>query len=622
MMRFLTSLEAWRRRLFQSGPGLDLPRSCFVALTCGLVFGAIEVGVKSLKYRFDGVFFEWSNPDALWMIPTTMAGFMLAITVAMFVVGARPRRLSLRALVVVLMTVGTLSCIIALKRLGIHRVAQLLLAAGIAVQLARLLMRNPERGRRWLAVGGSVVALAAAACAVWLHPVKRARERTLVADLPAVQGGPPNVLLVVLDVVGASHLDVYGYPRQTAPNLTRLASRGVVFDQAYSSAPWTLPSHAGLFTGRWHTELSTDWLNPLDTQYPTLAEFFQARGYRTGGFVANLLYTTRSTGLDRGFATYRDHQVTWQTWLTSAEITALATKWVRKVIPGGPLLLTRKFATDVNAEFLDWLDQSGSRPFFAFLNYFDAHDPYERFDQFRSAFPAGPLRDTLVTGPGQTHVIDSTEAETIDRYDRAVTYMDDALQRLLDELGERGLLDNTLVIVTADHGEQFFEHGLEGHSNSLYNPLLHVPLIAVLPSRIPQNRRVAEPVSLRDVPATVVELTGLESDVPFPGRSLVNTWGGAPSTDEPILAEVNPYRLMDFDGPVARGPMKAVIWRGMKYILNGDGVEELYDLQRDPLELENLATTEQGRGLLPQWRAALSELRAKGNFRPQRTITR
>src|SRR4026207_436505 len=154
-----TRLEAWRRRVLQSSPELGLSSSCLFAVTCGLVFGAIEVGVKSLKYQYDGAFLEWSNPDALWMIPTAMAAFMRAIAVGMFVVGTRPGRLSLQALVIVLMTTGIFSALIALKRLHIHRGALLVLAVGIATLLTRAMMRNPARVQRWLAAVGAVVAL-------------------------------------------------------------------------------------------------------------------------------------------------------------------------------------------------------------------------------------------------------------------------------------------------------------------------------------------------------------------------------------------------------------------------------------------------------------------------------
>ncbi len=603
-----------RQRLFQREPALGLAASCTIALSSGLVFGALEVLTKTLKYRVDGVFFEWSNPDALWMIPTGLAALFVLATLLLYGLGAVPqRRLALRSLLFVLFSLGVLGLLLALKRSGIHPIAKVVLALGIGYQLARLLSRRGDALLRYANTAGALVAGGTLIAFIGLHPVRHARERSRMAAVTA-DPARPNVLLVVLDAVRAGNLQIYGYPRPTTPHLARLSERGTVFDRAYSAAPWTLPSHASLMTGRWYNELSSDWVHTLDDAYPTLAGFLSEHGYVTGGFVGNLIFTTHKTGLARGFTAYRDHQLDLPTWLESAEMLALATKAVRALVPGGPRLFARKYATDVNRELLSWLDDVGPRPFFAFLNYFDAHDPYERFPRFLDAFPPGYARDSLVTGPNHKELLSDEEQSVIDRYDSAIAFMDDALGHLLDALEAKGLLRNTLVIVTSDHGEQFLEHGLEGHSNSLYSPLIHVPLVAVLPGTVPQGVRIARPFSLRDMAATITDLAGL-APTPFPGSSLRRAWTTADTTSEDILSEANPYALSDFDGPIKRGPMKSLVLGSLHYIRNGDGAEELYDISVDPWEVDDLAGTDRGRALLPGLRQTLRAVHDAGRFR-------
>ena len=200
-----------------------------------------------------------------------------------------------------------------------------------------------------------------------------------------------------------------------------------------------------------------------------------------------------------------------------------------------------------------------------------------------------------------------------DAYDDCLAYIDEQLGRLLGELGRRGRLEETLVIVTADHGEHFGEHGLYGHASSLYDQEVRVPLVIVPPRGGEAGRVVERVVSLRDIPATVVDLAGLGADSPFPGRSLARCWapgsGPAGPADRPVLVEVEePAQASPNQGrsPIFRGSMKAVIADGRAYIRNGDGVEELYDVAGDPGESHDLAGTPEA---LPQLERARDQLR-------------
>src|SRR5262249_28047954 len=197
--------------------------------------------------------------------------------------------------------------------------------------------------------------------------------------------------------VGAGHLDLHGYGRPTSPTLDELARQGIRFDRVQAASPWTLPSHASVFTGRWPHELSANWLTPLDGTYPTLAEFLGVRGYATAGFVANTLYCASDSGLARGFAEYRD-------FIFPRLIPFKPAVLVERSVAGLQALeqfledrldfdllrpavqhlwwlvhADRKDAAVVNREVLDWLSRrrQPERPFFAFLNYYDAHYPYQ-----------------------------------------------------------------------------------------------------------------------------------------------------------------------------------------------------------------------------------------------------
>ena len=215
------------------------------------------------------------------------------------------------------------------------------------------------------------------------------------ASRPLPSGDPPNVLLIVLDTVRADRLSLYGYRRPTSPTLERLARRGVRFDEARATAPWTLPSHASLFTGRWPHELDVNWNTRLGTKFPTLAEYLGSRGYATAGFVANVLYCSYEFGLDRGFTHYEDYVLEPMTPLRMCYLGDLALKAVSHLgwrlsaslgvipfLPHKDSPVWRALNSDpkidaglINREFLDWLSRrrEPGRPFFAFLNYFDAH---------------------------------------------------------------------------------------------------------------------------------------------------------------------------------------------------------------------------------------------------------
>jgi arylsulfatase A-like enzyme len=426
-------------------------------------------------------------------------------------------------------------------------------------------------------------------------------ERSRRAEARAV----PNAILIVLDTVRARSLSLYGYHRHTSPNLDAFATTGVVFERAMSTAPWTLPSHASMFTGRLPHELGADWLTPLDAQHPTLAEMFAARGYITAGFTANLLYTMAGSGLSRGFARYVDFPITprWiaeHSWLARGPAALL-----NRTLQGRDDIRFRR-ADEINEAFFAWVAADRRAPFFAFLNYADPHEPYLPPAPHDAQFGDGhraPAPDA-----GRTWTSDELQRLT-DAYDGEVAYLDAEIGRLLNTLQARGLLENTLVVITADHGEQLGEHGLVDHANSLYRPLLHVPLVISFPSAVPSGVRISEPVSLVNLPATILDLTDAGGTPALPGRSLAGYWQpGARPEAHAVFAEVSRGINLPASLPASRGAMTSVVVGGMQYIRNGDGSEELYDFDRDVDESTNLAGRSDSARALEQARRALAVL--------------
>ncbi len=368
---------------------------------------------------------------------------------------------------------------------------------------------------------------------------------------------------------------------------------------------------------------------------PTLAEYLGAHGYDTAGFVANLDYCSRETGLARGFAHYEDypielydaftryvalgHRLEVPTWACILE------KFLEKVSRAHPDLVPRsrehaKRGEQVDGAFLEWLSwqQGRRRPFFAFLNNNDAHTPYEVPDRSTPGFGLRPTscHDRLTflhwNGLKKADVSYHDVRMATDVYDDSIAYLDGRLGSLLTELDGRGVLDDTLVIVTADHGEHLGDHRLFFHGCSLYRQLVQVPLVIVEPRGVPAGRIVAQPVSLRDVPATVVDLLGLGRDAPFPGRSLARLWGAGPETDqtlsEPLLMETGKPILLTNQGrePAAKGPIQSLIAGGMHYIHSADGTEELYSLRSDPAEQIDVAGSPMARAVIQGFRDRLA----------------
>jgi arylsulfatase A-like enzyme len=339
-----------------------------------------------------------------------------------------------------------------------------------------------------------------------------------------------GIVVITLDTTRADRLSPYGFMDAVMPHLERIAAEGVVFDQASSVAPLTLPAHTSLFTGlrppKHGVRDNAD--RPLAPEQRTLAETVRERGFRTGAFVGSAVLDP-DRGLSQGFDMYGG-------------------------VAGGPSLdagsLQRR-ADVVVADSLAWLEGVGTSPFMLWTHLYDSHAPYDPPEPFRSAHP--------------------------DPYLGEILFMDAQIGRLLEGLDRLRLSDRTVVVIAADHGEGLGEHGEKTHGLSVFESVLRVPLIIRAPSLKP--RRLVEPVSLVDVMPTVLELLGFparEAD----GRSLVGAMHGETGPEAEVYAEsMYPTRF-------GRLPVRAL--RDGRYKLIDGNVPALYDLARDPFEARNI----------------------------------
>jgi arylsulfatase A-like enzyme len=579
-----------------------------LAIACGLAGGYLDLVVMTVKkYFWNDLRYFWSGRDFLWSVPLAHALVLAVVAVLIsFVDRLRPRHLSLRAWAWLF---ATLALWFALLRAPLYGVCTLILAAGLARPLSAALASHVQwlRRARYTIAGliGILIVLAAPSI-----------SRSVLRDHSAAPAPPatpdaPNVLLVVWDTVRADRLSLHGYARDTTPNLARWARRGVRYDRAVAPAPWTYPSHSSFFTGWWPFQLNTQWNHVLDTPHPTIAEFLAAHGYQTAGFAANTQCCSYETGLDRGFAHYEDYPLTARSLIGRT----VPGNWLLKnLMPGGGIFqskwidLQSRNARGISDAFLEWLGRRRpDRPFFAYLNFFDAHEPYIPPPRFAGRFGIRPKLPgdfwyLLDYGRLNKRTLQPRGIEMAsDCYDDCIAFLDDQLGRLLNTLQDERLLDRTVVIVTSDHGEAFSDHGTFQHGTGLHLEQIGVPLV-ILASGAPSGRVVTDAVSLRDLPATLVDVLGFDAASPFPGHSLAKFWRTAPEAAPPEvspalteLAHANAFEPQTGNGREHQGFQMSLVASGRQFVRDGTGTEWLYDLTSDPFESVNLLDSNDGR---------------------------
>ncbi|MFO0981265.1 MAG: sulfatase-like hydrolase/transferase [Planctomycetota bacterium] len=352
------------------------------------------------------------------------------------------------------------------------------------------------------------------------------------------RAGPRNVLLFTLDTTRADHLGCYGNQKAATRSIDALAARGVLFEHARTPVPLTLPAHTTIMTGLLPCQhgVRDNGLFHVPAQLPTLASVLKDQGFATGAFVGSFVLD-RSFGLDHGFDVYSD--------VKQKSLTHLG-------------FFDERPATAVTRDLVQWLSsQDGRRPFFAWVHYFDAHAPYRS--------PLSP--------PG------------MHPYDAEIAFVDEQVAVVLAALEQRRLIEDTLVIVTADHGESLGEHGEETHGHFVYEATMHVPLVFAHPS-LGAGRRVASAVGLQDLAATVVDVLGVDLAQPLGGRSLkAALHGGEIASGDQYLECFAPYYAYGWS------PLQGLVSGALKLVRAPRS--ELYDLRADPLEQHDLAPEQQ-----------------------------
>ena len=397
---------------------------------------------------------------------------------------------------------------------------------------------------------GLLACLATLACA----------ERGAAPDpAPAAR---PNLILISIDTLRADRLGCYGYDRPTSPSLDRLASEGVLFERATANSPWTLPSHGSMLTGLFPKNHGlTRNAALLSASIPTLAELLSASGYVTLGLSSSIFVSERN-GLHRGFDRFRRELV-------------------------GDRVSDETYARAQVDQAIQWLeDLPGSSPFFLFWHNYDLHSNYTPESSFRALFER-PLESSVDGTTAQLQAFRRGELELSgadfarlgDLYDGEIREFDQELGRFLAYLEESGLREDTVLVVTSDHGEEFGEHGGVLHGRTQYQEVLHVPLVVAGPG-IPGSRRVPGLTQLSDVFSTLLELSGTESP-PVDGTSLVRAWSEGPRFPGPERLSFAEADHRNEENDIKRA-VRLGEWKLLLDRLSGES--RLFDLRSDPGE--------------------------------------
>ncbi len=415
--------------------------------------------------------------------------------------------------------------------------------------------------------------------------------------------GQPNLLIILVDALRADHLSCLGYDRIQTPIIDRLAREGVLFTQCISQAPWTLPSLGSLLTSKYPSqhgaETQTDNLDPLSiiktvftwgrlkSSNATIPETLQKAGFATMGIQPNITAGSLA-GFDQGYDFHLDAFKYYNLVLeTGLEALLPEAAW-RTIYPSFRFARGQRVA-DCAAR---WVERNAERRFALLALLFDSHEYYLERAEFADLYSLKK---------------ETAQADLTELYDRSIAEADRAVGRLLGRMERRGLLDETLVVLTSDHGEEFFDHGGRGrgfdrwsdsgvyHGHTLYDELLRVPLIMRLPAKIKGGLRVNAQVRTIDIMPTILGLLGVEPPGPLEGIDL-SADGFAVPDDLPAFSE----------SVLFKPEKKSIRLDGWKLIVHPEsGREELYDLRADPGEQTDVAAV--GPEVLAALKARLTE---------------
>lgn len=391
--------------------------------------------------------------------------------------------------------------------------------------------------RRWL-------------CVFWL-------VASAVAGTAKSPAAPPSIVLITLDTVRADRMGFLGSQRGLTPNLDALARQAVVFTRAYAQVPLTTASHATILTGTYpQFHKVNDFGVPLANDLPYAPDILRTRGYRTGAFIGSLILdpaAKSAPGFERGFDTFDGG--------------------FHRRRPGeNRYQAIERRGDEVVAHALAWLDKHPRGPFFLWVHLYDAHDPYDPLEPFKSRYASAP-------------------------YDGEIAYVDSAVGKLLSQLRTRGFYDGAIIAVMADHGEALGEHGENSHGIFLYDETIRVPLLFKLPAERSAGKRVDSRVGLVDVLPTILEAVGFPVPHEVQGESLLpmmkpaHAAGGGTNTN--TAAQSPPERPAYAESDY---PRRAFGWSSLRALRTGKYLyieaphQELYDQSADPPAQHNLSS--------------------------------
>jgi arylsulfatase A-like enzyme len=619
-----------------SGERFSLIDLVLIAISFGIFTGLIEGAGLMLFQRLNwaswGPMIHVSTP-ILWISPLCDAILFSILTIVVSLSGRfLPRLRTTTVLMFLLSGLAAYDFLTLTARL--YRWSCFLLALGVGVAFTRWASAREDSvlrfARRTVIFAAALwcVAFIAVRGGSWL------KEKRQLAGLHQASPEAPNVLVIVVDTLRADHLASYGYARTTSPNIDRLAQQGTLFENAISTCSWSLPSHVSLVTGLYqfqHGETNVQPMKVFASNEPsfrgalTLGEAFERRGYRTGAFSANRTWFSHDLGFARGFVHFQDYFHSpadmWVRTLFGREFSRIylsrsdhskpkrLLRWLgfdslldlddEGVGANGGAPGVRKRASEVNREVLQWVDQD-RRPFLVFLNYFDVHEPYGGPYRYPQPWP---------------------QKSPIDQYDDGVKYVDDSIGMLMSDLEKRGLVTNTIVVITSDHGEGLWQHGLPTHGEALYREQIHVPLIFWYPGHVPGGRRVSANVTNAAIPATLMTIVEADENQ-FQGPALNALWeqsGGAPPWPNPLseLAQdkylPKQNRQPETKVPTAStGSMQSLIEGKWQLIEHSKSGAQLYDWSKDPGEVNEQSQSSEGRDIVGRLSNHLREMVSGG----------
>ncbi len=396
---------------------------------------------------------------------------------------------------------------------------------------------------------------------------------------------PDYIILIFMDAVRPDHLSCYGYDKTTTPHIDKLASGGIVFDQAISQAPWTLPSVATVLTSTFPCQHGAGRVQgrnvALSGKKGTLGEILSSKGYRTCAMSTAKIYTNQ-LGLRRGFQ--------------------------ESFIIGKGNPLEKVAANTLTEAAIRWLRKNRGKKCFLLIHHYDTHYPYvasaaciEKFDpdydgRYRLQFGDVSLRILKKARLGKLAEAVNLSAKDIEHikalYDCEIARTDAAIGRLIDSLDVWGCLEKSMIMVSADHGEEFLEHGSIEHGQTVYDESIRVPLIIYYPKLIKQPVRISDQVGLIDVAPTILDAAGIEVPTYFEGISLLRFIRAKPVSVPKQRPCGLPVRCLIAESIAHRTERKAIRCPPWKLIFDPFfGAVELYNIKNDPLERENLIKT-------------------------------